>query len=73
MDRKSLEPLSKAALIDLVLQQSERIEALTALVSSLEGRLSELERHSHRGAAPFAKPENNTDCISEVPKSPERL
>src|SRR5579872_438651 len=69
MNRAYLDSLDKAALVDLALRQAARIAELEARLAEMERRFAELERRVHRGAAPFARPE---DKRSPSPKRPGR-
>jgi transposase len=68
-DRRELERLDKSTLVDIVLQQAERIGELSARLAATDQRLEELERRAVRGAAPFARPENKR---SGQPRRPGR-
>lgn len=69
MNRADLEALDKSALMDLALQQAERLAELEARFAEMERRFAELERRAARGAAPFARPEGKR---SASPKRPGR-
>ena len=69
MNRAYLDSLDKAALVELALRQAARIAELEARLAEMERRFAELERRVHRGAAPFARPE---DKRSPSPKRPGR-
>lgn len=69
MNRAYLDSLDKAALVELVLRQAERIAGLEAQLAGLEERFAELERRALRGAAPFARAESKR---SPSPKRPGR-
>jgi len=56
-DRDALRELTKDQLIDIILEQSKRIEALTRLVEQQGERIKELEKAAARTAAPFSKGE----------------
>lgn len=51
--RESIEALDKGQVIDIVIQQVEKIEGLTEKINNLQKRIEELEREKHRSAAPF--------------------
>ena len=69
MTRDDLDRLTKTELLDLVLSQAAQIEQLVQRLDELEGRLAEQERRSHRGSAPFSRPE---DKRKKKPRKPGR-
>jgi transposase len=66
MNRADLDLLDRARLIELALQQAQRIAELEARLAELDQRFAELERRAVRGAAPFARP------ASQRSPSPQR-
>jgi hypothetical protein len=82
MNRAELESLDKTSLVQLVLRQAARIAELESRQAGLEGRLVELERRfaeperqSIRGAAPFARPQDErsaSPCPRAAGPKPKR-
>ena len=69
MNRSELEALDKSELVELAERQAERIADLEARLAGVDRRLEEIERKAMRGAAPFARPE---DQRARAPKRPGR-
>lgn len=67
--REALEDQSREQLITLIARQAKRISELTEQVDRLNEKIEELERSSHRQAAPFRR---ETDKKVANPKKPGR-
>lgn len=63
LPRPTLEKMSKAELISLVLAQGEQIKLQSEQIKSLEKRVEELERKNARSAAPFSKNTRKKDPL----------
>ena len=62
MPKQTLEKMSKAELIALVIAQGEQIKAQAEQIKALEKRIEELERKQARTAAPFSKNKRKMDA-----------
>jgi transposase len=61
LPKQTLEKMSKAELIALVIAQGEQLKIQAAQIKALEKRIEELERKQARTAAPFSKNKRKMD------------